>query len=737
VLIVVSPVIVIIGGLQAYISLTVNDEAIRNKVSVFFNEKIGKAVKFDTIFVRFDGSVFLSNFSMSKTLDFNDNLNLLKCRELKIKLSFLGMLRGRITVDGIAADSAAIAFSKQSGEDYSQFFNSILYGSNGKNIVFLKDHTDFSIRITNSTLSYYETFVNDTMNVSVDDFNADCGVSDRTVTFELGGRILRKNDDRKNGSFSISGKIRDNGSFSSGAFSVSGSNIDLCYLNYYMQDISLSSYALSGYCNASGDYIFTGNSISGTTEIKVSDAEMRDKNPDSKLPVAMKTSFILRSSGDILFGTKYRLRSCEFYDGDISLKSSGVYNSETGLVSGNYTLDECDLGSISTDYLSLFPFSLSGYASSSGNFSGNLASGTADENDLSLLASKLVLTGRESFSWAGKNEFNGTFSLKDSFADSEIKGKISGSDYRIKSESFLRKIIPLSTDTGVAMSAENVSAEWIVQVIRRNVGSLLDASVSDKSSGFDEVKFLTTPAGIFLNGNDFLIDSDISKIGVGGKAVVGPMKGNYTLKKGILKGKFESVQCYGGTFSHDVDANFNTDFPRFSMNASLQDFDLAKWRGDSGEQGIESGTVSVSYSYNMNGSRASHIIDNGISDFKISMKNAHIGKTPFQKKIASYCAQRGYPAFPEEFSNGNLSLDYHQTGENGGFQQFNFQSDVLRLDAYIRNKSGEGLNGQGSFTVTKKDSPTVNIPYRLSGPLFNPSLLIDVKGKKSEDLKLF
>jgi hypothetical protein len=737
VLLFASPIIVIVGGLQFFVSIKANDEIIRNQVRTFFNEKIGKAVKFDTIFVRFDGCAFFSNFSMSKTLDFNDNLNLLKCSDLKVHLSFFDLLKGRITIQGVEANNAVIAFSKQSGEDYSQFINSILYGSNDKDHIFLKDHQNFKILIKNSSMTYYETFINDTMNVAVEDFNVTCEVNKRVLTFEMEGRVLKRNDDRKNGSFRIAGYVKDSGTSSSGNISLAGTSLDMGYLNYYIQDIFSSSYSISGYCNASGNFTFSGNSMSGSSEIKVIDAEMRDKNSDSKYPAVLKSSFIFKAAGDIICGSKYRLRSCEFYDGDISFKSSGMYDAETGLVSGNYTLDECDLSTISSNYLSMVPVMMSGFADSFGSFNFNAASGIVDENDVSLKFRKAAVKGRDALLWFGKTEGEGAILINNSFVESSINGKNDGSNYKIQIESILKKIAPFSTDSKISLSAEKVSAEIIYKISRRNIDNAIESALSDKRTGYEEVKFLATSAGAFLNNNDLAVVCDFSKIGIGGNAFLNQLKGNYTLKKGVLKGKFESAPSYGGIFAHDVDAFFNTDYPRLTSNASLQDFDLSLWSKDAGISGIDSGILSSSYAYNMNGSRASHLIENGTLDYKISIKKTDVKNNIFESKIAAYCLRNGFPNFPDEITGGTLTVDYHQAGENGGFRQFSFQSDVLRMDSYIKNVIGEGIKGQGSFTVTKKDTPFFSIPYRLGGTLRDPLLIIDVKGKKAEELKLF
>lgn len=737
ILVVATPIIVIVGGLQVYISLSVNDEKIRNQVKTFFNEKLGKAVKFDTIFVRFDGCAFFSNFSMSKTLDFNDNLNLLKCRELKVSFSFIDMLRGRITLDGIEADNPVIAFSKQSGEKYDQVVNSLLYGSNGKELVFLKEHKNIKILISNASLTYYETFINDTMSVAVDDFNVTCEVKKQTLSFEMEGRIRKRNDDRKNGSFNVTGYLKDSGSFSSGRVTLSGVSLDMGYMNYYIQDLLSSSYSISGYCNASGDFVFSGNSASGSSEIKVSDAEMKDKNSDSKYPSVLKSSFIIKAAGDIVGGTKYHLRSCEFYDGDISLKASGIYETENGLAAGNYTLDECDLSTLSSNYLKALPFTLSGYTDSNGSFLCNMISGIFDEADIVLNAAKTSVSGRGAYSWLGKIASEGSIVINDSFVESVISGKIDNANYKLKAESFLRKVMPANTDSEVSFSAEKLSADMIYNIFRRNIDNAVTSALADKRTGFDDVKFLITPIGLYLNNNDLALFCEISKLGIGGNAALNQIKGSYTLKKGILKGRFDSAQSYGGLFTHDVDGYFNTDYPRFSSSASLQDMDLALWSRDSGTAGIDSGILSSSYTYNMNGSRASHLIDNGTFDFKCSVKKADVKKNSYLSKIASYCLKSGIPNFPEDITGGNLTIDYHQTGENGNFQQFNLQSDVLRMDSYVKNVVGEGIKGQGSFTVTKKDAPSFAIPYRLTGTLSDPSLIIDIKGKKVEELKLF
>jgi hypothetical protein len=277
-----SPAVALIAGLQIYLSLSISDDDVRVNVHKFFVTNFHKAVKFDHVSVRFTGKIILSNFSMSKGLDFNDNLNLLSCDEISMDLSLWKLLRRSIDLKGIDIDGADIAFGKQSGESYNQFAESLVGSDNFADSLMKASNNGFTITITNSRLLYREVFINETSHLVINDLEGVCSIEKNSIEYGFTGTVEPKFPERKRGSFLLNGALFDKSKAVSGVISFNGERLDLAYLNPYLQDRANIQDVCTGYSDAVVSVVYAGSTRSVSAEIRINDAELRDKTPEAK-----------------------------------------------------------------------------------------------------------------------------------------------------------------------------------------------------------------------------------------------------------------------------------------------------------------------------------------------------------------------------------------------------------------------------------------------------------------------
>src|SRR5208283_2238977 len=86
------------------------EREIREVITDFFKNNLNKAVKFDAIYIEYNGDIRISNFNMSISSDFNDNVSLIKCKKAVIDLEFFSLLAGRIMINGLEFYNSEITF---------------------------------------------------------------------------------------------------------------------------------------------------------------------------------------------------------------------------------------------------------------------------------------------------------------------------------------------------------------------------------------------------------------------------------------------------------------------------------------------------------------------------------------------------------------------------------------------------------------------------------------------------
>jgi hypothetical protein len=737
VLIYISPAVALIAGLQIYLSVSVSDDDIRNNVHKFFVENFHKAVKFDHVSVRFTGKIILSNFNMSKGLDFNDNLNLLSCEEISMDLSLWKLIRRSILLKGIYMDGADIAFGKQSGESYNQFSESLVGSDNLADSLMKASNDGFTITITNSRLLYREVFINETSHLVINDLEGVCSIDKNSIEYGFTGTVEPKFPERKRGSFLLNGTLQEKNRAVSGTVSFKGQRIDLAYLNPYLQDRFNIQDTCTGYTDAVVSAVYAGSTKSIAAEIRINDAELRDKTSETKYPVTFRNSSIIKFSGDSIDDKKIRIRSFEYYDSALSCTASGVYDSVSGTCAGRYSIDEADLTSAGRNYFIGAPFELSGSVSSKGCFQFDLINGISDMLYITARLDKCSVKGRDAYAWIDKIRASGSLTAVRNYIKVDTKGEIGTAPFTLAADIFLRGLLPLSTDTNIQMSSDGISGKLVGKFLIGAARNALEQGAQDKRSGYEEVKFLQLDAGRLVNANDLSLGLDFKSIVIGSKSMLTSVAATYSLKKGVLKGKLDGAQGYGAKYAHEAEGYFNSDYPRFTFSASVSDFNIALWSKDSEGAGITAGTMSASMSYQMNGNRLVHLIDNGTWDAKFTVEKCDIEKAKFLQRLSGYVQEKGFAELPDTLTGSALYLEYKQTGENGFFTRSAFQSDMLRTDSYLRFNSNDGLKGQGTITVTKKDSAAASIPFVLSGSIMSPSFSIAVKGKPASDIRLY
>jgi hypothetical protein len=303
--------------------------------------------------------------------------------------------------------------------------------------------------------------------------------------------------------------------------------------------------------------------------------------------------------------------------------------------------------------------------------------------------------------------------------------------------SFIKKYSPLASDTSCIIESAGIKFEFIKSLLNTGLYPFVDNVYYDRKKGYEDIKFLNTDIGAFINSNDHLINISIPKIYLG-KAVLTNVSFSSVLKKGLLRGELLSAEGFGAKYSASLEGFLNSDFPRISFKGSLDNFDLGSFSMSGGISGINSGMLSASFKYDMNGNRLAHFIDNGLLESSLTLIDLNINKSDVISNFENYFKDKGYNFSFLPISIQSGKIEYRQTGENGSFTIMSLVSDKVRMEGYGRYTYLEGINALGSLNFISKEVQTQSvIPYKITGALKAPVFKIDIKGKSSDGFVLY
>jgi hypothetical protein len=732
---------VIVVGLQTYLFFAINSDMLKTAIADYFSTNLGKAVKYDSAKVWFFDGITLKNFYLSRNDDFNDNLPLLRCQNLYIGISLYDLIRKNITIKKISVDNAEINISKQYADTHKVFWKSLLLPGKKNDSIQGFAQGGLSISISNSRIMYRETFENESTQISVSGFESEIIIGKNgKIGYSASGSIDPRQGSKGNSRFSVNGFYFETSSDSLGKTDFSVKNLDLSHLNPYVSlfienkvsigglgKIDIHSYCLNDSCSFSG-------------KISAEDCTARMNQGVQDDSLIMKSSFTTSFSADIIDGKKYHIRDMNIYDGNIDLSLSGIYQKSSldETLSLSYNLDPCDVDKLASSYRFSKNISLNGILSSTGVIFSDFSHSITDYLNTNLKVKNFELKGSSDLSWLGKIKGDINTSMFTDAAGLKVSGFIYESPFSITLESFIKKYSPLTSDSVGKIESDGIRGEFLKNLMTVGMNSFIYSVYSDRKKGYEDIKFLDTIPGGFVNLNDVNVEIVFPRLLLG-KAALTKISANAVLKKGVFRGDLLSAEGFGAKYSTSAEGFLNSDFPKIALKCSVDNFDFGIFSQEGGFPGINSGIMSASLQYTMNGNRLSHFVDNGQVESSVSVLNLNIDRSGYISNFEIYLKSRGLDVSLLPMSVQSGKVEYRQTGENGAFSIMNFASDKFRAEGYGRYTYFGGINVMGTLSIPAKDikTPSMSVNCKITGALGAPVLKIDVKGKPSDGFVLY
>src|SRR4030042_5438390 len=81
-------IINILATLRLLFAVAYPDRVLREVITEYFKTNLNKAVKFEDQYIDYSGNIIISDFNISITSDFNDNVSLVKSKKAVVNLGF-------------------------------------------------------------------------------------------------------------------------------------------------------------------------------------------------------------------------------------------------------------------------------------------------------------------------------------------------------------------------------------------------------------------------------------------------------------------------------------------------------------------------------------------------------------------------------------------------------------------------------------------------------------------------
>ncbi|MCL1833471.1 MAG: hypothetical protein FWG49_03110 [Leptospirales bacterium] len=734
--IVFSVIILSIAIMKISLSVLYPENLLTNFLKVGFKDLFGKAIKFDTAYIKFNGNIAVKNFYLSNSDDFNDNINLVKCDEIIIHTSFPDLIRKKITFTGISMIEPNITINKNYGRTYADVFIDDIVSAPNKEKLNEYIADSFRFELLGSTLSFTEVFKNSKSVLDFYNLDLKFWYNGEYITYKSKGNI---HDKVREGwfkcSYSSKGKIYLDKNDYEAQFEVK--NFDLNYLTGMLNDNFTNKVQIFGVFDgkfhiASNDDINTCNG-----KINISSLDISYYLQDDQYPLFKKEK--IKSEFKVHFSNewdKFTIDRFEIDNGAIQLSSTFDY-SKDNLLSMKVNSNNIDLDKLSESVHLFRNCKYNGEANINGRCVYSLKDKKAEDIELKLSIENFNIMPLNENSHDMSNVIDGYLLLKADKEKISLRSKFISdiSDIDITYSGQILKWQPIKSSNKIEIYSKNLQLNFLSEIVLSGIRKIYSMAYIDLLRNFDEQRdFLTEPEGIFINNNDITFKLQADQLYVAGESYLNNFDMDISLIKGTLKTNRFSAYGYNGIYRLDLYSYLRQSYPFFRMRGVFSGIDLGAISADSKLDYSFGGNLSVNISFEADAYRVGQIVENARAGIDISIRDGYINNIPFQKKLNEFFNQNGYQdRLNRSVDFKNFSLNFVQSANNYFIRNFSLQSAGIYFGAYGSYSVEHGLNIPVTLSIPQQDKKIDKIPLEIVGNLEAPC--INVKAAKGKDKK--
>lgn len=733
---------------RIFINVSFSENDLKVFITKLFKQNFNKAVQFENAYIDIFGNLVVTNFEISITSDFNDNINLVKSRKTTIGLDFYKIFRNKISVNNIKFDNSDITIFKRYGKGYLENFREIFIADIDLSDLNEVDFSNFTIEISDSKLFYKEIFKDDKLTVVFEDVNSKINITKAKLSYYVKGVIKPfRSAEIDRGNLVLRGEIifKENRELYISNTSLIIDNFDLSYMNSFISIHFEKPFFLYGGFSPDLKIRTVNNNISIDGSIDINNLKVKVEGDSGSFNVVSNENISCRLLLDVLSDlNRVIIRKLNIHDDNIKLSLNGIYNENRfeRYIDINFKSNKIDLSEISNYLTPLKDVTYSGYCSIDGRIDYDLRNNISKETSLSLNIDDVIVTdyakGEKGYLL---NEFNTDLKLHNDELIIDVFAKKDKSDLRFRSNTQIYNWYPLKSLTTVSLFSNALEIKLLYYLGKRMFESMYVKAYEDKNRGYEEILFTETPLGQLITNNALNLDLKVKRLLVANKASLSNLDIAASLEKGTFSLQNFNVSGYEGDYYCSALCYFNQYYPSFKIKGGVKNFNIERFSRDSGIRGEFSGTMHLDLDFQTSAYRPAHIVENSIGRFYVEFASGMINATDFQDKVIHFLEKNGYAHYDiDQLRFNRASLLFAQTGENFYIRNFHLSSDKIQFTTHGKYSYSKGFVVPVTALIKEIDESNrqkiTSIPFLINGPLLRPELKLrgKMKGEMDKDI---
>ncbi len=729
-------------SLKVYLVRAFPENVLKDYVTTFIRDNFGKAAAFDDVYVSVLGNIVVSNLNISISGDFNDNISLIKCRTVEIRMCFRSLFTEKPVIRGILFENPDITLYKKYGKGYLETFHEIFRLARPVAEIPQIDRDRFYIDIDGSRVLYREVFRDDTLEVKLERASAFLVLRGNAVSCDFSGKVLPlRNENLGRGRVRFFGRMKlgGDGRAVSSVNVLNVEDLDVSYFNAYLRENMKDSLFIGGGLDAFLEMNTVDDNVSlyGRVEMTSLDAlEIRDHERIHYLfHENLNLDFIVDGARGF---ERITVRRFDLSDDSFRLALNGIYNR-------NSLEDYFDV-TFETNSIDLARFSEHVTPVEGATFGGTLKAGGRLRYDFRNKTSRGVgmELELENFSMrvqekkktreAVKN-IHASLILREDVLKARVRAALETSKFDVDWETYIKNWAPLSSESAITFTSPVMAAGDFLGPLKAAVEMLYEGAYADKKIGYEQIIFNKEPMGKLLNLNNVKMRLEAGKVVAGQRAAMTGLSLSAELKDGSFSVDNFALSGYGGAYTLKASAQFNLWMPQVSIDAGVKGLDLKAFCADAAVRGEVEGTLDADIHYRVGAFRLSQLLENSILDVSVDLTGGVLKNTLFQERLIDFFNSQGWNnADLRDISSISASLAFSQRADSYQVTKLAFQGDKARFYARGRYDYITGLNVplDVTFALTEPQGGSTNASLEMKGPIAGPTLS-KVKGRKDKE----
>jgi hypothetical protein len=729
--IVFSVVLLSISILKISINILYPGNELSDSLKDSFKDIFGKAIKFDSLYFKYNGDIILQNFYLSNTNDFNDNINLIKCREITIDTNLFDLVRKKVTFAGVYMIEPEVVIIKNFGKTYHETFIDDLIGNTDKDSIrkFVKD--GFIFELIDSNLTFRETFRNSKSEINITDFDFKIKYKNNSISYRSYGIIHDKiRDSWFKSSYKASGKIFLDRNYSESDIELK--NFDLTHLNNLLNDQFTTRTLVTG--NFSGDLNFISDNeiikCKGSTETSALNLFYYEN--DTPYPFFRNEDIITDFNFNISKKfDKLTIDNLKIDDGTFKITVSFDYLKDD-FVSIKLDSNKIDLDELSDSIYFFKNCSYNGYISFNGICRFSLKDNKPENLNFNFKMNNFNILPDNKNTRSLTDIKDGNISLTADNNKIALKTdfKSGKSDFIVSYNGLISNWSPVKSENSIEISSKKLELDLLRELFTGAIKKVYNLAYVDMFQNFDQqMNFLKEPEGIFINNNDISLKLYAEKLVVAGNSHLNNLNLNLSLIKGIVKTNNFTLDGYNGIYTFNLYSSLRQEYPFFKFDASAKDLDLTGISNNSGINYFFGGKFSLDMNFETSAYRIGQVVENGKASLDIEITDGYIDNTPIQLKLNDFMVRNNYNnVFNSIIYFPRFTISFSQSANNFYIRNFNLNGTYISFNCYGTYTEDDGLKIPVSLNITKENT-TDRVPLEIYGSLAAPCLKVKSKEK--------